>query len=348
MHQYNPSKNDMFFLFKTLPINVEQVNFTFCNNVKIVGTPKNVIENPLGNEKPQRPHEDINLTCFINPFHYLGAGFKHICLIAPNSCKDQAQSIWRVLCILRLIKPLHIFVMSQFVFDEKIIKHGQHMQDSRLNKNSFINKAEVELYQLEDLEYVNKLLPIIDTILRPQTKYPQLRQAILHFFQATLKEKWHYVSTGFQKLFPGIDCLFGNLKGPKIPSSINSWLQDYVTQDKTKINYLKPLFEYLWDTYRHVAAHGHPPLTIGAEINIDQEAKACFCVHELLRYSLLKMLDLDDKTLSKYEEICADKKNKTKNLSVFFQGTLNNQFSKEKKEAKNKKLLIDQFLKDTS
>ncbi len=344
MTQYKPSKNDMFFLFKNLPISVEQEGFIFDNGVKVIQTPKKIIEKPLGNEKPQFPHEDIALTNLINPFQYLGVGFKHICLVAPNSCIDQAQSIWRVLYILRLIKPLHICVMSEFIFDKKVISPGQHMQHSRLNKTS----SEREFYQLEDLKYVNELLPKISKILSPQTKHPQLRQAILHFFKATLGEKWHYVSTGFQKLFPGIDCLFGNLKGHKIPSNINNWLKDYVSQGMTKINYLKPLFECLWKTYRGVAAHGQPPLTIGSEINIDEDAKACFCVHELLRYSLLKMLDLDDKTLSEYEEICADKKNKTKNLSVFFQGTLNNQFSKEKKEAKNKKLLIDQFLKDIS
>ena len=158
MIQYNPSKNDMFFLFKNLPINVTEVNFTFCNNVKIVGTPTNIIENPLGNEKPQYPYENIALTNFIDPFHYLGVGFKHICLVAPNYI-NQTESIWRVLCMLRLIKPLHVCVMSEFIFDKKVISPGQHMHHSRLNKEFFSNKAEIEFYQLEDLESVNKLLP---------------------------------------------------------------------------------------------------------------------------------------------------------------------------------------------
>ena len=347
MNKHKPSKNNMFFLFKNLPINIEQTGFIFDNGVKVIQTPIKLIENPLGNDKPQFPHEDIGLTCFINPFHYLDpTSLKNICLVAPD-CINQTQSIWRILYILRLIKPLYIGVISQFVFDEKVINPGQHMHHSRLNKISFSNKGEREFYQFEDLEYVNKLLPKINKILSDQTKYPQLKQAIQQFFQATLGEKWHYASTGFQKLFPGIDCLFGNPKSNhrnKISFRINKFLSKDIKQGNAKITYLQKLFEILWDTERHKAAHGFPPPATtlkDSKPSNEENNKACFCVHELLRISLLKMLELDEKALDVHERNSGNyDESRNQKLDEFFQGILNSQSNKEKNN------LMDQFLKD--
>ncbi len=346
MNKYNPSKGDMIFLFEKLSIDIVLENFIFSNGIKVIRTPKEIIENPLGDEKPQTPNEKIALTNLIYPSYYLpGSGFKHLCLVAPSSCKDQSRDIWIILGILRLIKPLHIFIMSKFIFNGKIIKITQIMQETRLNKESFCHKGLIEHYKLEDLNHVNKLLPKINTILIPQTKYPQLKQAISHFFQATLWEKWHYTTTGFQKLFPGIDCLFGNPEWKhknKISSRIDNWLKGSIKHGNAKITYLTSLFNYLWDTYRPPAAHGHPPNTSEIDSDIDSN-KACFCIHELLRLSLLKMLDLDDKTLSEYEEIFKndDEKSKNQKLDNFFKIPTTYQFSKE-----SNKSSIDHFLKD--
>lgn len=338
-------KGDSYFLFQTLPIDVN------CwvdsnNNIKsveiyegiwIVKTPKHQLKSL--NYFP-RKEENISLGDWLyHDLHMVGAPIKNICIKVDSSISNPGEYFWSAILTLYLIKPLYMHITGSFIINEgsntKFIIKSPTLYNRKANiafySSMFSQPSQNWLeYDQQNLDYFKEIFPIVLQYAK-QEKNTRISQNLKSFSHCLFGNQIYYRDTLYRELFAIIDSLAGNPEhkhGKKISKQISQFLDSIEcsinSNKKTTKDQIKDRLLDIWEQFRHNKAHGSivpeaqkpsSPKSTPYQPNIDNNLLQLL---DITRLTLLKLITLNSDDQNEYDSISYKVEPEKNKADIFF------------------------------